>query len=69
MIVSSTQFLWFNTFMVAAICVGWGIRDLITFLRILPERKTMHDEFFGVIMGMLMSLLGVIGMTYYHLTL
>ena len=69
MIISETAFLWFATFMVMSIVIGWCFWDLRLFLRLWKKRKENHDEFFGSIMGLVMVVIGLVGIIRHHLSL
>lgn len=69
MIVSENAFVWFATVMIAGLCVGWTAWDGRLLIKLWPERKERHDEFFGSIMGLVMVAIGVVGLVKYHLSL
>lgn len=69
MIVSETAFMWFVTAMVLGIGVGWAIRDALFLRRVLGEKgdpAIRRDKIFGAIIGISLSVVGLIGAVRYH---
>ena len=67
MIVSEVAFIWFASGCILLISVCWLVWDAIRLRRFWPRRTEEHDQVFGSIIGLLVSLIGIIGVMRYHL--
>ncbi len=67
MIVSHDHFMWFCTFAVMSLAVSWFFYDIIRLVRFVPQGKPAHDEVFGSIIGLAISIIGIAGVLSFHL--
>ncbi len=67
MIVDHDTFMWFCSVLTAGMAVPWGTYEVVLLRRAFAKGKEAHDERFGAIMGLTISLLGIAGVLKYHL--
>ena len=67
MIVSHEHFAWFCSFCVMSLAVAWFFYEIIRLVRFVPQGKQAHDEIFGSIVGLVISIIGVAGVLRFHL--
>lgn len=70
MIVSHHAFIWFCTIMTVGLAGTWVFVDLWRLRNVVREdlsRAIVRDRLFGSLIGLAVSIAGIIGMVRYHL--
>jgi hypothetical protein len=70
MIVSHSAFIWFCTIMTAGLAGAWVFVDIFRLRNVVREdmsRPVVRDRLFGSLIGLAVSIAGLIGMFRYHL--
>ncbi len=69
-ILSPTTFDWTLSALTGIVAAAWFVYDAINLMRLRgADRRdaSVGDKRFGYVMGMIIGLIGVIGVTYHHL--
>ncbi len=70
-LLSHDQFMWFASFTVLALAIGWFVVDSVRLARALRQDRSdphVRDLIFGGIIGLMVASLGIGGVLHYHLT-
>ena len=70
MIVSHEAFIWFCTILTLGVAAPWVFVDLWRLRNVVREdmsRPVVRDRLFGSLIGLAVSIAGVLGMVRYHL--
>ena len=70
MIVSHHAFIWFCTIMTVGLAGTWVFVDLFRLRNVVREDRSnpvVRDRLFGSLIGLAVSIAGIIGMLRYHL--
>lgn len=66
MIVSHQAFMYFCSLATAGLAGSWLIYDAIRLRRFWPRGRAAHDEIFGSVIGIAVSLIGLLGVVRFH---
>jgi hypothetical protein len=66
MIVSHQTFMYFCSLATVGLAGSWLVYDAIRLRRFWPEGERAHDEIFGSIIGIAVSLIGLAGVVRFH---
>ena len=67
--VSHATYIWFVTLMTGGVAGAWMIVDSVRLRRALradPADPAFRDRIFGSVIGLLVSLVGLVGVVAYH---
>ena len=55
--------------LVASIGFGWFVVDGVRLWRFQRRKERAHDEWFGMVIGLTLSVIGIVGFLMYHFDL